>query len=72
MLPQVENIFGVNQNGSIPRAHWFQDGAPGHRLNAVHDCLHNNNNNNNTYRAPYNKFSKRFTYINLKVHYIQI
>ena len=32
----------------------------------------NNNNNNNTYRAPYNKFSKRFTYINLKVHYIQI
>ena len=36
VLPQVENIFGVNQNGSIPRAYWFQDGAPGHRLNAVH------------------------------------
>ena len=39
VLPQVENIFGVNQNGSIPRAYWFQDGAPGHRLNAVHDRL---------------------------------
>ena len=39
MLPEVENIFGVNQNGSLPRAHWFQDGAPGHRLNAVHDRL---------------------------------
>ena len=39
VLPQVENIFGVNQKGSIPRAYWFQDGAPGHRLNAVHDRL---------------------------------
>ena len=28
VLPQVENIFGVNQNRSIPRAYWFQDGAP--------------------------------------------
>ena len=37
VLPQVENIFDVNQNGSIPKAFWFQDGAPGHRLNAVHD-----------------------------------
>ena len=34
--------------------------------------INNNNNINNTYRAPYNKFSKRFTYINPKVHYIQI
>ena len=41
VLPQVENIFGVNQNGSISRAYWFQDGAPGHRLNAVHDRLQN-------------------------------
>ena len=39
VLPQVENIFGVNQNGSIPRAYWFQGGTPGHRLNAVHDRL---------------------------------
>ena len=39
VLPQVENIFGVNQNGSIPKAYWFQDGAPRHRLNAVHDRL---------------------------------
>ena len=38
---------------------------------AILDC-NNNNNNKNTYRAPHNKFSKRFTYINLKVHYIQI
>ena len=39
LLPQVANIFDVNQNGSIPRAYWFQDGAQGHRLNAVHDRL---------------------------------
>ena len=39
VLPQVDNIFGVNQKGYIPRAYWFQDGAPGHRLNAVHDRL---------------------------------
>ena len=38
-LPQVENVFGVNQNGLTPRAYWFQDGATGHRLNAVHDRL---------------------------------
>ena len=36
---QVENIFGVNLNGSIPRAHGFQNGAPGHRLDTVHDPL---------------------------------
>ena len=34
-----EQPHWVNQNGSIPRAHWFQDGAPGHRLNVVHDRL---------------------------------
>ena len=28
VLPQVENIFGVNQNRSIPRAYWTQGGAP--------------------------------------------
>ena len=39
VLRQFENIFGVNQHGSIPRAYWFQDGAPGHLLNAVHDRL---------------------------------
>ena len=39
VLPQVENIFGVNQNRSISRAYWFQGGTPGHRLNAVHDLL---------------------------------
>ena len=39
VLPQVENILCVKQNGSIPRAFWFQDGAPGHLLNAVHDHL---------------------------------
>ena len=39
VLPEVENIFGGNQNGSTPRAHCFQDGVPGHRLNAVHDRL---------------------------------
>ena len=37
--PQLINLFGLNQNGSIPRAWWFQDGAPGHRLIAVHDRL---------------------------------
>ena len=39
VLPLVENIFVVNQNGSIPRSYWFQYGTPGHRLIAVHDCL---------------------------------
>ena len=37
VLPQVESIFIVNQNGSTLRAYWFQHGAPGHHLNAVHD-----------------------------------
>ena len=32
VLPQVEKIFRLNQNGSIPRAYWFHDGSPGHRL----------------------------------------
>ena len=39
VLPQVKNILCVKQNGSIPRAFWFQDGALGHLLNAVHDNL---------------------------------
>ena len=35
VLPQAENIIGVNQNWSWPRAYWLQDGASGHRLNGT-------------------------------------
>ena len=39
VVPELHRQFGMNQNGSIPRVWWIQDGAPGNRLIGVCDRL---------------------------------
>ena len=38
-LPELYEIFGQRQNGTVKDTWWFQDGAPAHRAIPVHDRL---------------------------------
>ena len=35
VVPVIQQRYGMQRNGAIPRKWWFQDGAPAHRLRAV-------------------------------------